>query len=61
MIPSWLANAAAILILWFALAVTLGPFIGAWLKRCTPMPPAPGDPCPPDEVPAPGLNEETQP
>jgi hypothetical protein len=33
MIPSWLANAAAFLILWLALAVTLGPFLGTWLKR----------------------------
>ena len=33
MIPHWLEQAAAFLILWLALAVTLGPLIGMWIKR----------------------------
>ena len=33
MIPRWLEQAAAFLILWFALACLAGPFIGMWLKR----------------------------
>jgi hypothetical protein len=61
MIPTWLEHAAAFLGLWLALACIAAPLIGAWLKRRAPIPPAPGDPCPPDEVPVPGPDAEAKP
>lgn len=42
--PAVIANVAAFLILWMALAVALGPILGTWIHACARNMPAPDPP-----------------